>query len=286
MLKTKIICTLGPASNSAEMIEKMIRAGMNVARLNFSHGTYEEHAAVIERLKAARKKLQVPLAILLDTKGPEIRLKKFAGGQAELVTGSEFTLYAGENGECACSGDCHGVPVTYGDLPKEIGPGSAVLLDDGNIELEVISCSETAVKCRVVTGGIIKDGKGVNVPGVHLDMPHLGEKDKADLIFGIEQDVDFVAASFIRSKEDVIGMRKFLDYNGGHDIRIISKIENLEGVENFSDILDYSDGIMVARGDMGVEVAFERLPGLQKRFIKECYQSGKMVITATRCWNP
>ena len=282
MLKTKIICTLGPASNSAEMIEKMIRAGMNVARLNFSHGTYEEHAAVIERLKAARKKLQVPLAILLDTKGPEIRLKKFAGGQAELVTGSEFTLYAGENGECACSGDCHGVSITYGDLPKEIGPGSAVLLDDGNIELEVISCSETAVKCRVVTGGIIKDGKGVNVPGVHLDMPHLSERDKSDLIFGIEQDVDFIAASFIRSKEDVIGIRKFLDYNGGHDIRIISKIENLEGVENFSDILDYSDGIMVARGDMGVEVAFERLPGLQKRFIKECYQSGKMVITATQ----
>jgi len=281
MLKTKIICTLGPASNSQEMIENMIRAGMNVARLNFSHGTYEEHAAVIQRLKEARKKLQVPLAILLDTKGPEIRLQKFTGGQAELVTGAEFTLYAGENG-CGCAGDCHGVNITYADLPKEITPGAAVLLDDGNIELEVLSCSEHEVKCRVVAGGTIKDGKGVNVPGVHLDMPHLSEKDKADLIFGIEQDVDLVAASFIRSKEDVIGIRKFLNYHGGHDIRIISKIENLEGVENFSDILDYSDGIMVARGDMGVEVAFERLPGLQKRFIKECYQSGKMVITATQ----
>ncbi len=277
MLKTKIICTLGPASNSPEMIEKMIRAGMNVARLNFSHGTYEEHAQVIARLKAAREKLEVPLAILLDTKGPEIRLQKFDGGQAVLEAGEEFTLST-----CGCSGDCHGVSITYADLPKEIGPGTAVLLDDGNIELEVVECTEDAVRCKVIAGGIIKDGKGVNVPGVHLDMPHLSEKDKSDLIFGIEQDVDLVAASFIRSKEDVIGMRKFLDYNGGHDIRIISKIENLEGVENFSEILSYSDGIMVARGDMGVEVAFERLPGLQKRFIKECYQSGKMVITATQ----
>lgn len=280
MLKTKIICTMGPASNSAEMIEKMIKAGMNVARINFSHGQYEDHAAVIARLKAARKKLQVPLAIMLDTKGPEIRLKKFQNGVAELETGAEFTLYADANEERL--GDCHGVSVTYADLPKELKPGDAVLLDDGNIELEVISCGEKEVRCSITAGGTIKDGKGVNLPGVHLDMPHLSEKDKDDLIFGIEHDVDLVAASFIRSKDDVIGMRKFLDYNGGHDIKIISKIENLEGVENFSEILDYSDGIMVARGDMGVEVAFERLPGLQKRFIKECYQSGKMVITATQ----
>ena len=279
MLKTKIICTMGPASNSAEMIEKMIKAGMNVARLNFSHGTYEEHAAVIARLKAARKKLQVPLAILLDTKGPEIRLKQFAGGTAELTTGDTFTLYANEQAEL---GDCHGVAVTYADLPKELKTGDAVLLDDGNIELEVTECTETEVRCQIIAGGTIKNGKGVNLPGVHLDMPHLSDKDKEDLIFGIEHDVDLVAASFIRSKDDVIGMRKFLDYNGGHDIKIVSKIENLEGVENFSEILDYSDGIMVARGDMGVEVAFERLPGLQKRFIKECYQSGKMVITATQ----
>lgn len=279
MLKTKIICTMGPASNSAEMIEKMIKAGMNVARINFSHGVYEDHAAVIARLKAARKKLQVPLAIMLDTKGPEIRLKQFAGGVAELETGAEFILYA-DNTERL--GDCHGVSVTYADLPKELKKGDAVLLDDGNIELEVVSCGESEVRCMVTAGGTIKDGKGVNLPGVHLDMPHLSEKDKDDLIFGIEHDVDLVAASFIRSKDDVIGMRKFLDYNGGHDIKIISKIENLEGVENFSEILDYSDGIMVARGDMGVEVAFERLPGLQKRFIKECYQSGKMVITATQ----
>ncbi len=279
MLKTKIICTMGPASNSSEMIEKMIKAGMNVARLNFSHGNYEDHAAVIARLKAARKKLQVPLAILLDTKGPEIRLKQFQNGTAELETGADFTLYADATERL---GDCHGVSVTYADLPKELKPGDAVLLDDGNIELEVVSCGETEVRCTITAGGTIKNGKGVNLPGVHLDMPHLSDKDKEDLIFGIEHDVDLVAASFIRSKDDVIGMRKFLDYNGGHDIKIISKIENLEGVENFSEILDYSDGIMVARGDMGVEVAFERLPGLQKRFIKECYQSGKMVITATQ----
>jgi len=277
MLKTKIICTLGPASNSPEMIEQMIKAGMNVARLNFSHGTHEEHAAVIERLKNARQKLGVPLAILLDTKGPEIRLKRFREGQALLETGSSFTLTTED-----VEGSAEQVSITYRELPRELRPGTAVLLDDGNIELEVTECTETEVRCRVTAGGVIKNGKGVNIPGVHLDMPHMSERDKCDLIFGIEQDVDFIAASFIRSKEDVIGMRKFLDFNGGHDIKIISKIENLEGVENFSDILDYSDGIMVARGDMGVEVAFERLPGLQKRFIKECYQSGKMVITATQ----
>jgi len=284
MLKTKIICTLGPASNSAEMIENMIHAGMNVARLNFSHGSYEEHAAVIKRLKAAREKLQVPLAILLDTKGPEIRLRKFSGGEAQLETGAEFTLIAKGTGEkdCGCLGDCSGVSITYEDLPKEVEPGSAILLDDGNIELEVLACTENAVRCRVLTGGTIRDGKGVNVPGVHLDMPHMSEKDKKDLLFGIEQDVDFVAASFVRRKEDVIGIRKFLDYHNGHDIKIISKIENLEGVQNFDEILRYSDGIMVARGDMGVEVPFEQLPGLQKRFIKTCYQSGKMVITATQ----
>ena len=281
MLKTKIICTLGPACNSQEMIEQLIRCGMNVARLNFSHGTYEEHAAVIERLKAARQKLQVPLAILLDTKGPEIRLKKFECDQAELVSGAEFTLYTDEN-ECGCMGDCHGVAVTYRDLPKDVAPGTTILLDDGNIELQVLECEENAVKCRVEIGGVIRNGKGVNIPGVHLQMPHLSEKDKSDLIFGIEQDVDFVAASFIRSKEDVIGIRKFLDYNGGHDIRIISKIENKEGIDNFTEILRHSDGIMVARGDMGVEVNFYRLPGLQKRFIRECYQNGKMVITATQ----
>ncbi len=281
MLKTKIVCTLGPASNSPEMIEKMIRAGMNVARLNFSHGTHEEHAEVIDRIKAARDKLGVPLAIMLDTKGPEIRLGRFRDGEAELVTGSAFTLHTDDPD---FEGDAAGAFITYADLPKQVFPDCRILLNDGAIELTVDGADPDAgtIACTVAAGGIIRSGKGVNVPNIHLDMPHLSERDKSDLVFGIEHDVDFVAASFVRCKEDVIGMRKFLDYHGGHGIKIISKIENLEGVDNFADILHHSDGIMVARGDMGVEVAFERLPGLQKRFIKECYQSGKMVITATQ----
>ncbi len=277
MLKTKIVCTLGPASNSEDMIEKLIRAGMNVARLNFSHGTHEEHAEVIDRIKRARAKLQVPVAIMLDTKGPEIRLRKFAGNEVTLQTGASFTLTTED-----IVGNAEIVSITYPNLPKELKPGDAVLLDDGNISLSVAECTDTEIRCTVTYGGVIKSGKGVNIPNIHLDMVHLSDKDKADLIFGIEHDVDFIAASFIRNKMDVIGMRKFLDYNGGHSIKIISKIENLEGVDNFDEILNESDGIMVARGDMGVEVNFERLPGIQKRFIKACYQSGKMVITATQ----
>jgi pyruvate kinase len=281
MLKTKIVCTLGPASNSPEMIEKMIRAGMNVARLNFSHGTHEEHAAVIDRIRKAREKLGVPLAVMLDTKGPEIRLGQFKDGSAELTDGSVFTLRTTDPEK---EGDASGVWISYAELPGQISKGTRILLNDGAIELvtEEILPEEGTIRTVVKSGGVIKSGKGVNVPNVHLDMPHMSDRDKNDLIFGIEQDVDFVAASFVRSRADVVGMRKFLDYHGGHNIKIISKIENLEGVDNFDEILAVSDGIMVARGDMGVEVDFERLPGLQKRFIKECYQSGKMVITATQ----
>ncbi len=279
MLKTKIVCTLGPASNSAEMIEQMVMAGMNVARLNFSHGTHEEHAEVIERLCEVRKRMGVPLAILLDTKGPEIRLGKFADGGATLETGKTFTLRTTNPDEL---GDASHAYITYKDLPIQVFEGCRILLNDGQIELKVKEIAGGDIVCDVVAGGFIKDGKGVNVPNVPLDMPHMSEKDKSDLLFGIEQDVDFVAASFVRRAEDVIGMRKFLDYNGGHSIRIISKIENIEGIENFDEILKNSDGIMVARGDMGVEVDFERLPGLQKRFIRKCYQAGKMVITATQ----
>jgi pyruvate kinase len=281
MLKTKIVCTLGPASNSPEMIEKMIRAGMNVARLNFSHGTHEEHAEVIDRIRKAREKLGVPLAVMLDTKGPEIRLGQFKDGSAELTDGSVFTLRTTDPEK---EGDASGVWISYAELPGQISKGTRILLNDGAIELvtEEILPEEGTIRTVVKSGGVIKSGKGVNVPNVHLDMPHMSDRDKNDLIFGIEQDVDFVAASFVRSRADVVGMRKFLDYHGGHNIKIISKIENLEGVDNFDEILAVSDGIMVARGDMGVEVDFERLPGLQKRFIKECYQSGKMVITATQ----
>ncbi len=282
MLKTKIVCTLGPSSNSEEMIEKMLTCGMNVARLNFSHGTHEEHKKVIDRIKKVRDKLRLPCAIMLDTKGPEIRLGKFKDGTAELETGSDFTIMCGETDNTTFRGDSTRASVSYNNLYKQVATGTKILFNDGAIELSVNMADEGEIHCTVIAGGTIKDGKGVNVPGVHLDMPHLSEKDKSDLIFGIENDVDFIAASFMRTGDDIIGMRKFVDYNGGHDIKIISKIENLEGIENFDEILKYSDGIMVARGDMGVEVDFERLPGLQKKFIKKCYQAGKMVITATQ----
>ncbi len=279
MLKTKIICTLGPASNSLEMIEKMAHAGMNVVRLNFSHGTHEEHGEVIDRVREVREKLGIPIAIMLDTKGPEIRLGKFANGEATLENGAKFTLTTADAEEIGDSSHCY---ISYKDLPSQVSAGCAILLNDGSIELRVVEAHDGKILCEVASGGVIANGKSVNVPNVYLDMPHMSERDKSDLLFGIEKDVDFIAASFVRRADDVIKMRKFLDYNGGHEIKIISKIENTEGIENFDEILKYSDGIMVARGDMGVEVDFERLPGLQKRFIKKCYQSGKMVITATQ----
>ena len=219
----------------------------------------------------------MPVAILLDTKGPEIRVKDFKDGFAELREGAEFTLTTRE-----IEGTEQAVTVTYAGMPAELSEDNSILIDDGNIELFVKRCTETDVICQVVRGGRISNHKGINVPNVHLDMPFLSEQDQSDILFGIENDVDFIAASFVRCKEDVIALRKFVDYHGARDLRIIAKIENIEGVNNFDEILRYADGIMVARGDMGVELSFERLPGLQKRFIKKCYQSGKMVITATQ----
>lgn len=277
MLKTKIVCTLGPATSDIKIIEQMALCGMNVARINFSHGTHEEHKKTIDKIKAVRDKLNRPVAIMLDTKGPEIRIGKFKDGCAELISGEEFTLTTEE-----VAGNSETVSVSYKELPSQMTPGDAVLLDDGSIELQVKSVTDKDILCTVITGGMIKNGKGVNIPNVHLNMPHMSDKDRSDILFGIENDVDFIAASFMRCADDVINMRKFIDYNGGHAIRIISKIENIEGVENFEEILALSDGIMVARGDMGVEIPFERLPGLQKKFIRECYRSGKMVITATQ----
>lgn len=277
MLKTKIVCTIGPATNSQKMIEQMIISGMNVARINFSHGTHEDHEKTIGYIKAAREKLHRPVAIMLDTKGPEIRIGKFECGTVELRDGETFTLTSKD-----IIGNETVVSQSYTDLPSQLEIGSDVLVDDGSITLKVEELTETDVVCRIINGGTLKNGKGVNIPNVHLDMPHLSERDKSDILFGIEHDVDFIAASFVRCAEDVKNMRKFVDYNGGHDIRIISKIENIEGVDNFADILELSDGIMVARGDMGVEIPFERLPGLQKKFILECYRAGKMVITATQ----
>ena len=277
MLKTKIVCTIGPASRSEKVMTEMLKAGMNVARLNFSHGDHESHREVIETFRRVRERLGKPAAIMLDTKGPEVRICTFKDGKAFLEEGSTFTLTTEE-----IEGDATRVSVTYADLPSQLKKGDRVLIDDGRLELTVRELTDTDVVCTVVTGGPVTNRKGVNIPGVHLDIPYLNERDMADLRFGVEMDVDYVAASFVRSADDVIAMRNYLDYYGGHNIRILAKIENAEGIENFEAILKEANGIMVARGDMGVEVDYERLPGLQKRFIRRCYQSGKIVITATQ----
>ncbi len=277
MLKTKIVCTIGPASRSEKVMTEMLKAGMNVARLNFSHGDHASHKEVIETFRRVRERLGKPAAIMLDTKGPEVRICTFKDGKIMLNTGDTFTLTTE-----TVEGDSTRVSVTYADLPSQLKVGDRVLIDDGRLELTVKELTDTDVVCVVVTGGHLTNRKGVNVPGVHLDIPYLSEQDMADLRFGVENDVDYIAASFVRSADDVIAMRNYLDYYGGHNIRIIAKIENTEGIDNFEEILKQANGIMVARGDMGVEVNYERLPGLQKRFIRRCYQSGKIVITATQ----
>ena len=277
MRKTKIVCTLGPACAKEEVMEAMLKNGMNIARFNFSHGTHEYHKKMIETFRRVRDRLQLPAAVMLDTKGPEIRLKDFENGKVHLKKGDRFTLTTTER-----MGDASGASITFAELPQQLHAGVRILLDDGKVAMTVESTTETDIVCRVDDGGALSNHKSINIPNFHIDMPYISEQDEADLIFGIEQDVDFIAASFVRCKDDVVRLRKFLDYHGGHSIKIISKIENIEGVNNFDEILRHCDGIMVARGDMGVEVAFERLPGIQKRFIRKCYQSGKMVITATQ----
>jgi pyruvate kinase len=277
MRKTKIVCTLGPAVEDPALIREMILSGMDVARLNFSHNTHEDHRRRIKIIKDLRKELERPVALLLDTKGPEIRLRNFKEGKATVEDGAIFVLTANK-----VEGDSHIASITYPNLPNQIKSGDVILIDDGKIRLEAEETTETDIRCRVIHGGTLSNHKSINIPHTPLSLPYLSEQDKKDLLFGIEQDVDFIAASFTRCKEDVIALRKFLDYNGGHNIRIIAKIENMEGVDNFDEILLHADGIMVARGDMGVEIKYEKLPGLQKRFIRRCYQSGKMVITATQ----
>lgn len=277
MKKTKIVCTMGPASRQEDVLRQMIEKGMNVARLNFSHGTHEYHKETIDMIKKVREELGVPLAIMLDTKGPEIRTGDFEAEQIELQDGAEFTLTTRD-----VPGTEKIVSITYKELPNDLKPGNTVLIDDGSLELRVKECTETDIICEVINGGKISNHKGINVPCVHLNMPYMSEADKADVRFGVEQDVDFIAASFVRNEDDIIELRKFVDYYGGQNIKLISKIENVEGIDHFNEILSHSDGIMVARGDMGVEVEYERLPGLQKRFIDHCYKAGKMVITATQ----
>ncbi len=277
MKKTKIVCTLGPASNNEETMKQMLLRGMNVARFNFSHGSHEEHKKRMDLFRKVRDELSMPAALLLDTKGPEIRVKKFINDTVILKNNQPFTLTIDD-----VLGDETQVAITYRNLIHDIHPGCKVLIDDGKVEMIVQAIEGVNIHCLVTRGGKIGNNKGINIPSIHLSMPYLSEVDKQDLLFGIKEDVDYIAASFVRNKEDVQSIRKFLDENGGEWIRIISKIENQEGINNFEEILLNSDGIMVARGDMGVEVDYEKLPGIQKHFITRCYQSGKVVITATQ----
>ena len=277
MRKTKIICTLGPASTDEAIIKKMLQAGMNVARLNFSHGSHEGHKQTIEKFRRVRDELGIPAAVLLDTKGPEIRTGNFVNGEEMLVDGQKFTLTT-----VAVEGTKEKVSVTYKNLPKEVSRGNLVLINDGKIVIRVDETTETDVIGTVVHGGKISNHKGINLPNVDLTMPYISAQDRADIIFGIENDVDYIAASFVRTANDVLAIRQILDEYNNNEIKIIAKIESTQGIENFEEILDVADGIMVARGDMGVEVAYEMLPGIQKRFIRRCVQSGKIVITATQ----
>ncbi len=277
MRKTKIVCTLGPATNDLNVLRQLMINGMNVARINFSHGDHTEHAKRISEFKRLREELNLPVALLLDTKGPEIRIKEFEGGSATLKNNSTFILPADE-----VMGNEERVSVTYPKLPRELAVGTRILIDDGLIELAVKDISGNDIICSVVNGGTLSNKKSINIPGVSIRMPYMSEKDKADIIFGIGQDVDYIAASFVRNAYDVMEIRKILDENDGHHIQIIAKIENHEGVSNIDDIIRVSEGIMVARGDMGVEIPYEDLPSIQKMLIKKCYKAGKKVITATQ----
>ena len=277
MKKTKIVCTIGPSSDSYEVLNALVNQGMNVARLNFSHGTHPEHKKRIDTIKKLRDDLDEPIAIMLDTKGPEIRIKTFKDGMIRIEQGQDFTLTSED-----VEGDEIRVSVTYKDITKDLKADDRVLIDDGLVEFTVISVDEKNVYMKAVNSGELSDRKGVNLPSVKVNLPTLTEKDVEDLIFGIENDVDFIAASFIRSAKDVLEIRKILESNGGDDIKIISKIENLEGVQNIDEIIDVSDGIMVARGDMGVELDEEDIPLVQKDIIRKCNLKGKFVITATQ----
>ncbi len=277
MRKTKIVCTIGPATNNEEMLRNLMLAGMDVARINFSHGTHEAAKEMVDRIKKVREELDIPVAILLDTKGPEIRLKSFKDGKVMLKEGQTFTLCTDD-----VEGDDQMVSITYKNLPNDVNIGSRILIDDGLIELQVASIKSNRIVCIVNNGGEVSNSKGVNVPNVELSMPYMSEKDKSDILFGIEQGFDFIAASFVRTAEDVLEIRQILEHNGGRDIAILAKIENAQGVKNIDSILNVADGIMVARGDMGVEIDMQDLPVIQKTLIKKTYRACKRVITATQ----
>ena len=276
MRKTKIICTLGPSTDKEGVLRDLIANGMNVARFNFSHGSHEEHLGRLEKLKALREELGKPVAALLDTKGPEIRLKDFKNGVENLVAGQTFTLTTrdveGTNEICS---------ITYKDLPMDVEPNGTIMLDDGLIKLQIQTVNDTDIVCTVLNSGKIKNKKGVNVPGVHLSMPYMSQRDKDDIIFGIQQGYDFIAASFVRTAQDVYDIRNLLNQYDSN-IRIIAKIENREGVNNIDSILAAADAVMVARGDLGVEIDFTELPGIQKTIIERSFSFGKPIVTATQ----
>ena len=276
MRKTKIICTLGPSTDKGDVLRELIANGMNVARFNFSHGSYEEHGGRLANLKALREELGKPGAALLDTKGPEIRLKEFKNGVEMLEAGQTFTLTTRE-----VEGTKEICSVTYKDLPHDVHEGGTIMLDDGLIMLRIEKVTDTDITCTVLNSGKIKTKKGVNVPGVHLSMPYLSQKDREDIIFGIQNGFDFIAASFVRTAQDVYDIRNLLnEYDS--NIRIIAKIENREGVNNIDSILSAADAVMVARGDLGVEIDFTELPGIQKNIIDRSFSFGKPIVTATQ----
>ena len=278
MRKTKIVCTIGPATDSEEMLSRLMDAGMNVCRLNMSHGSYEEHGERIGRIKRLRQEKNIPVAIMLDTKGPEVRTKLIASDKVTLSAGSEFTLTTRE-----VEGDEHAVSVTYDRLPALLRAGDRVLIDDGLLSMKVKEIVDgTDIVCTVTDGGVLGSRKGISVPAVDLQMPSIGDKDRDDILFGIREGIDLIAASFVCRPQDVLTIRKLCQDNGGAHVRIFSKIENRMGVDNFDEILKVSDGIMVARGDLGVEVDMEEVPVLQKRFIHKCNVAAKPVITATQ----
>ena len=276
MRKTKIVCTMGPSTDKPGILRQLMENGMNVARFNFSHGDYEEHKGRYDKVRALSKELDLPIACMLDTKGPEIRLGEFKNGVEKLTTGQKFTLTSrsveGTNEICS---------VTYKELPHDVKPGGRIMLDDGLIELRIDEVGDTDIVCTVCNDGIIKTKKGVNVPGVHLSMPYMSQRDRDDIIFGAQQGFDFIAASFVRTAQDVYDIRNLLnEYDS--DIRIIAKIENREGVNNIDSILAAADAVMVARGDLGVEIDFTELPGIQKNIIERSFSFGKPIVTATQ----
>lgn len=277
MRRTKIICTLGPAVDSTEHIKQLILNGMDCARLNFSHGTFASHKEIIQKFKEARKELHVPVALMLDTKGPEIRIYKFKDNEILLKDGDIYTFDTSEE-----LGDQNRIGVNYKDLYKYVKIGNKLLMDDGKVTLEVIDIDHTNIVCKVIHGGVISNNKSISIPNLSIPMEYISNKDKEDILFGIKEQIDYIAISFTRCKEDVLSIRKLLDENGGEKIKIISKIENHEGIHNLDDIISVSDGIMVARGDLGVETSFKEIPKLQKEMIAKCNKSGKIVVTATQ----